>query len=86
MYLRGESSDPTRMSNWMEELPVEPEPDEPKIQQSSKKQTKEPKPDGALLDGLLATDKVKDLLRQIVLETLKSPEGRELIQKIAAGG
>ncbi|MGI6193637.1 MAG: helix-turn-helix domain-containing protein [Christensenellales bacterium] len=83
MYLRGESSDPTRMSNWMEELPAEPEPDEPKVQQKSKKPTKEPKPEGALLDSLLATDQVRDLLRQIVLETLRSPEGAALIKRIA---
>ena len=85
MYLRGESSDPTRMSNWMEELPLEQKPDEPKIQQKSKKQTKETRPEGALLDGLLATDQVKDLLRQVVLDTLRSPEGKELIKRIVKG-
>lgn len=83
MYLRGESSDPTRMSNWMEEVPSEPEPDEPKVQVKSKKPTKESRPEGALLDSLLMTDQVKDLLRQVVLETLKSPEGAALIKKIA---
>ncbi len=82
-YLRGESSDPVRMSNWMEEPPAEQEQQAPKLQQTSKKQTKEPKPEGALLDGLLATDQVKDLLRQIVLDTLRSPEGKELIKRIA---
>lgn len=83
MYLRGESSDPTRMSNWMEELPAEPEPDEPKFQQKSKKPTQEPKPEGALLDSLLATEQVRSLLKQIVLDTLRSPEGKELIKRIA---
>jgi transcriptional regulator with XRE-family HTH domain len=85
MYLRGESSDPTRMSNWMEELPPEPEPYEPKFQQKSKKPTNEPQPKGAILNSLLATDQVKDLLRQIVLDTLRSPEGAALIKKIAKG-
>jgi len=85
MYLRGESSDPTRMSNWMEEAPleVEDEPKETKLQPKSKKPTKETPPEGGLLDSLLMTDQVKELLRQVVLETIKSPEGAALIRKIA---
>ena len=83
LYLKGESSDPARMSNWMEDLPPEPEVYEPKVQEKRKKPTKEPEPEGALLDGLLATDQVREMLKQIVLDTLRSPEGKELIKKIA---
>ena len=34
-----------------------------------------------MLDALLASKPVQDLLRQIVLDTLRSPEGQELIRQ-----
>lgn len=84
LYLRGETNDRTRMSTWMEEVPDEPADELPaavkKAAATAKKQ-KEPKPEGGILDGLLATDQVKSLLRDIVLETLRSPEGQAAIRK-----
>ena len=80
MYLKGETDDRFRMSSWMEEAMNEPDP-EPVAAPVLKKPKKEPKPEGALLDGLLATDQAKALLREIVLETLKSPEGQAIIKR-----
>ena len=76
LYLRGETNDRTRMSTWMEDVPDEPADELPAAVKKAAKKPKEPKPEGGILDGLLATEQVKSLLREIVLETLRSPEGR----------
>ena len=84
LYLRGEASDRTRMSNWMEEIPDEPDPEPVKIV-PRKKPAKQAPPEGGVLDSLLATDQVKELLRQVVLETLRSPEGQAAIRRAMKG-
>ena len=84
LYLRGEASDRTRMSNWMEEIPDEPDPEPVKIV-PRKKPVKQAPPEGGVLDALLATDQVKELLRQVVRETLRSPEGQAAIRRAMKG-
>ena len=81
LYLRGETNDRTRMSTWMEDVPDEPADELPAAVKKTAKKSKEPKPEGGILDGLLATEQVKSLLREIVLETLRSPEGQAAIRK-----
>lgn len=82
-YLRGESSDRTRQDDWMSAVGS---PDEepvfvPTPAPKPAKQPKHPEPQGPMLDALLASKPVQDLLRQIVLDTLRSPEGQELIRR-----
>ena len=81
-YLRGESSDRTRQEDWMDAVPAgdgeyvpipAPKPKRPKP-------SAEPQ-QGAMLDSLLASKAVQELLRKTVLDTLRSPEGQELIRK-----
>ena len=82
MYLKGETNDRFRMSSWMEDAMNEPDPEPvtPMVLKKPKKE-KEPKPEGALLDGLLATPQARELMKEIVLETLRSPEGQALIRR-----
>ncbi|NCE63525.1 XRE family transcriptional regulator [Pseudoflavonifractor sp. 524-17] len=78
-YLRGESNDPTRQDDWMDALP---EDDGPGFVPAPKsKRPKQEEPGGAMLDSLLASKAVQDLLKNIVLDTLRSPEGQALIRK-----
>ena len=71
-YLRGESSDPTRQEDWM---PVHvPTPAPRKAQPSAQ-------PQGTVMDSVLSSRQVQDLLRSIVLDTLRSPEGQDLIAR-----
>lgn len=81
-YLRGESNDRTRQETWMDAVTN----DESESVTLSAPKVKRPKPtsepqQGAMLDSLLASKTVQDLLRSIVLDTLRSPEGQELIRK-----
>ena len=79
-YLRGESSDPTRQDDWMsgavpQDEPVHvPTPAHRKAQPSAQ-------PQGTVMDSVLSSRQVQDLLRSIVLDTLRSPEGQELIAR-----
>lgn len=79
-YLRGESSDPTRQEDWMsgavpQDEPVHvPTPAPRKAQPSAQ-------PQGTVMDSVLSSRQVQDLLRSIVLDTLRSPEGQELIAR-----
>ena len=80
-YLRGESSDRTRQDDWMDGVSMDEEPVfVPKAAPKPKKPAAEA-PQGGMFDALLASRQVQDLLRGIVLDTLKSPEGQELIAK-----
>ena len=81
LYLRGETNDRTRMGTWMEDVPDEPADELPAAVKKAAKKPNEPKPEGSIFDGLLATEQVKSLLREIVLETLRSPEGQAAIRK-----
>ena len=80
-YLRGESNDRTRQEDWMNDTyPDEPErlaPPPPKP-----KAAKQPEGDqGTMWDALLGSRQIQDLLRSVVLDTLKSPEGQAIIAK-----
>ncbi len=82
-YLRGESNDRTRQEDWMdrdfdgeESAPAKP----PKA-----KVYEPPREEGPTVwDTLLAGKQTRELLRAIVLETMKSPEGQELMAKAVA--
>lgn len=80
-YLRGESSDRTRQEDWMDaaaftdEVPVfvpKPAPKPPKSKAAEPAQ-------GGMLDAMLASKGVQELLWGMVLDVLRSPEGQAVI-------
>lgn len=81
-YLKGESNDRTRQETWMDgvsaddgEIFVPTPAKRPKVYDAPK----EDQP--TVWDTLLTGKQTQELLRSIVLETMRSPEGQELIAK-----
>ena len=80
-YLRGESSDRTRQEDWMN-TPYPPEEDVPIPAPAPKtKRVQSEEASGTMWDALLSSKQVQAVLREVVLDTLKSPEGQALIVK-----
>ncbi len=81
-YLRGESDDPTRMETWLNGGAVpddEPAPvSRPAVQKPRPAAVQE---DGAVFGALLKSPSFQEMIRSAVLETLRSPEGQELLSK-----
>ena len=83
-YLRGESDDPTDMSSWLDgsvpdDEPIRPVPKAaPRIVHTSGGDAKE---DGDVFSALLKSKSFQSMVRDTVLEVLRSPEGQELIAK-----
>jgi transcriptional regulator with XRE-family HTH domain len=87
-YLRGESNDRTRQDTWLEgdytddgpgHIPS-PAPTRPKAAPAA--ETAPAGGQGTLFDSFLTSKQFRDLLQTTVLETLRSPEGQELIAKV----
>lgn len=77
-YLRGESSDRTRQEDWMDAAAFTDE--EPVFVPKPAPKPKAAEPvQGGMLDAMLASKGVQDLLRSMVLDVLKSPEGQTVI-------
>ena len=77
-YLRGESSDRTRQEDWMDAAAFRDE--EPVFVPKPATKPKAPESiQGGMLDAMLASKSVQELLRGIVLDVLKSPEGQAVI-------
>ena len=88
-YLRGETDDPTSMDNWLSgAVPAE---DPVVLPKAVRKATAavvaqsggSGKSDGAVFSALLKSDSFKALVRETVLDVLKSPEGQVLLAKAA---
>lgn len=82
-YLKGETDDPTTMDSWLNgavphDEPVRPVPKAaaPRVVQSSGGSE-----DGAVFSALLKSKSFQSMIRDTVLEVLRSPEGQELIAK-----
>lgn len=83
-YLRGESNDRTRQESWMDADTGE-EGHVPMPARKPAKVYEPPKEDGPTVwDTLLTGKQTQELLRAIVLETMKSPEGQAIIAKAVA--
>ena len=81
-YLRGESGDRTRQEDWMSGVSLnDGEPGFTPTPAPKPKRPKQEEPQGAMLDAVLASKPVQELLRKIVLDTLRSPEGQDLSRK-----
>ena len=90
-YLRGETDDPTSMDNWLSgAVPAEDPVVLPKavrrataaavVAQSGDSGKND---GGAVFSALLKSDSFKALVRETVLDVLKSPEGQALLAKAA---
>lgn len=81
-YLRGESDDPTHMDSWLnghvpDDAPPAPPPvSRPKVVQSSGGGNED---GGAVFSALLKSKAFQTMVRDTVLEVLRSPEGQELL-------
>ena len=89
-YLRGETDDPTSMDNWLSgAVPAEDPVVLPKAVRRATAAVVAQSGDsgkndgGAVFSALLKSDSFKDLVRETVLDVLKSPEGQALLAKAA---
>ena len=86
-YLRGETDDPTSMDNWLSgAVPQEPVVLPKAVRKATAAvvaQSGDSKSDGAVFSALLKSDSFKALVRETVLDVLKSPEGQALLAKAA---
>ena len=87
-YLRGETDDPTSMDNWLSgAVPAEDPVVLPKAVRRATAAVVAQSGDsgkndgGAVFSALLKSDSFKALVRETVLEVLKSPEGLALLAK-----
>ena len=84
-YLKGESNDKTRQETWMDgdfvddDEPVRPAP------KRAVRPAPQPKSgggdQGTVFGSLLRTPAVQEMVRETVLEVLRSPEGQELLSR-----
>ena len=82
-YLRGETNDTTQMSDWMDGAFL----DEPALAPAPKRTAKPAAAastggeGGTMFDAFLTSKKFQEALRTAVLDTLRTPEGQELLTK-----
>ena len=82
-YLRGESSDKTKMEDWMDGafLDAPAGDSRPAPRHAPRAAPAAPSGQGSMLDALIGGKKFQESLRAAVLEVLRSPEGQELLAK-----
>ena len=83
-YLRGETNDTTQMSDWMDGAFL----DEPAPAPAPKRAVKPAAvaassggEGGTMFDAFLTSKKFQEALRTAVLDTLRTPEGQEILAK-----
>ena len=88
-YLRGETDDPTSMDNWLSgAVPAEDPVVLPKAVRKAAATVVAQSGDGgksdsAVFSALLKSDSFRALVRETVLDVLKSPEGQALLARAA---
>lgn len=81
-YLRGESGDRTRQDLWLETAPAAMKDEPPAPAPARKKPgAKSEDASGAVADAFMKNKAFQDLVRSMVLEVLRSPEGQAVIAK-----
>ena len=85
-YLRGETDDPAGMDTWLNGGDLsQPEPESRPAARPVPARTAAraaaPKEDGAVFGALLKSPSFQELLRETVLEVLRTPEGQALLQR-----
>lgn len=86
-YLRGESSDRTRMESWMDAAYADGVPDRVPAPAAPRKSVppagqSASAGQGTLFDSFLSSKQFQELLHATVLDALRSPEGQELIARV----
>ena len=81
-YLRGESNDRTRQDSWLEGNYSHDEPEFVPVQpKAPKAKPADLGQNGTIFDSLLKSRAFRDMVRETVLEVLRSPEGQELMKR-----
>jgi transcriptional regulator with XRE-family HTH domain len=82
-YLRGESDDPTSMDSWLNGSVPDDESAPPPRPAARPVQSSGGGEDGAVFAALLKSKSFQAMVRDTVLDVLRSPEGQELLAKAA---
>ena len=81
-YLRGETSDTTQMSDWMDGAFLDEPAPAPVPRRAVKPAASSSGGEGGtMFDAFLTSKKFQEALRTAVLDTLRTPEGQELLTK-----
>ena len=81
-YLRGETNDPADMDDWMDGAFLEePAPAPAAPVPRPKKPTAAAVEQGSMFDAFLNSKKFQESLRAAVLDVLRSPDGKALLEK-----
>jgi transcriptional regulator with XRE-family HTH domain len=83
LYLRGESGDRTRQEDWMNLAMSQPdETGYTPVRPAPKKIRQETAAQGTVMDALLTSRQVQESMRGVILETLRSPEGQQILEQV----
>ena len=81
-YLRGETDDTTQMSDWMDGAFLDEPAPAPAPRRAVKPAASSSGGEGGtMFDAFLSSKKFPEALRTAVLDTLRTPEGQELLAK-----
>ena len=81
-YLRGETDDTTQMSDWMDGAFLDEPAPAPAPRRAVKPAASSSGGEGGtMFDAFLSSKKFQEALRTAVLDTLRTPEGQELLAK-----
>ena len=81
-YLRGETNDTTQMSDWMDGAFLDEPAPAPVPKRAAKPAAASSGGEGGtMFDAFLTSKKFQEALRAAVLDTLRTPEGQEILAK-----